>query len=152
LKPFFDELRRLSPTNGDVNETRGREFTASLRCVVTDTPMRTYLKSIKAHTGYWSYERCIQKGEGRLAHGKKKKTVKFLELNAPPRRDQDLHSYCLGEYSLDDHRVNVQDINPFDKFEFPMVSGFVVDPMHTLTAGAFGRRLSGIASVKRRVN
>ena len=80
---------------------------------------------------------------------KEKKTVQFLKLNAPPRTDEDFHSYCLGEDFLDDHIVNVQDVNPFDEFEFPMVSGFVVDPMHRLTEGAFGRRLSGIASVKR---
>lgn len=44
LKQFFDELRRLSPTNDNVNETMGREFAASLHCVLADTPMRTYLK------------------------------------------------------------------------------------------------------------
>jgi hypothetical protein len=66
LKSFFYELRRLSPTNDNIYETMGREFIASLRCVVADTPMRTYLKSIKSHSRYWSCERCIQKEERRL--------------------------------------------------------------------------------------
>lgn len=54
FEAVFYKLRRLSPTNDNVNETMGREFTASLRCVLADTPMRKYIKSIKTHSGYWS--------------------------------------------------------------------------------------------------
>ena len=149
LQPLLSELRRLSPNNNDPIQTKGREFTVSLRCVVADTPMRTYLKKIKSHSGYWSCERCIQKGERRLTVGKKKKSIQFLELNAPPRIDIDFLSYCLSDDSIDDHLVNVHDVSPFIDLGLPMVTGFVIDPMHTLTAGAFGRRLVGIASVKK---
>nr|CAH0105065.1 unnamed protein product [Daphnia galeata] len=149
LQPLLSELRRLSPNNKDPIQTKGREFTVSLRCVVADTPMRTYLKKIKSHSGYWSCERCIQKGERRLTVSKKKKSIQFLELNAPPRIDIDFLSYCLSDDSIDDHLVNVHDVSPFIDLGLPMVTGFVIDPMHTLTAGAFGRRLVGIASVKK---
>jgi hypothetical protein len=44
LEPLFEELRRLSPNNADPVQTAGREFTASLQCVVADIPMRTNLK------------------------------------------------------------------------------------------------------------
>ena len=169
LQPLLSELRRLSPNNKDPIQTKGREFTVSLRCVVADTPMRTYLKKIKSHSGYWSCERCIQKGERRLTVGKKKKSIQFLELNAPPRIDIDFLSYCLSDDCIDDHLVNVLDVSPFidlglrwrkiyafrcgsgfgRRISWSLVTGFVIDPMHTLTAGAFGRRLVGIASVKK---
>ncbi|KZS01800.1 Uncharacterized protein APZ42_001432, partial [Daphnia magna] len=72
----------------------------------------------------------------------------FVELNTPPRLDEDFLPYCVDDDCVDDHVASVHDVSPFYDFGFPMVSGFVIDPMHTLTAGAFGRRLIGIASVK----
>jgi hypothetical protein len=149
LEPLFEELKRLSPNNADPVQTAGREFTASLQCVVADTPMRTYLKKIKGHSGYWSCERCIQRGERRSTEGKKKTSIQFLDLNAPPRLDEDFLSYCAdNDDCVDDHVAGVEDVSPFFDFGFPMVTGFIIDPMHTFTAGAFGRRLVGVASVK----
>jgi hypothetical protein len=32
--------------------------------------MRSYLKRVKGHSGYWSCERCVQAGVSRLIHSK----------------------------------------------------------------------------------
>ena len=61
LSAVIKELKRLDPNNEDYT-TIDRQFTFSIRCVVADWPMRSYLKRVKGHTGYWSYERCIQRG------------------------------------------------------------------------------------------
>ena len=45
LAPLLEELKRLDPLKSDLT-TRGREFTVSLRCVIADWPMRSYLKKV----------------------------------------------------------------------------------------------------------
>ena len=146
LNPLFATLNRLCPNNDDLEKTEGREFTASLRCVIADGPMRAYLKKCKDHSGYWSCERCIQKGASRLVSGNKKDIIEFRELNAPPRLDEDFADYCKSDECEDEHIANPHKLGPFYEFGFCVVSGFVIDPMHTMNAGAFGRRLRGIVS------
>jgi hypothetical protein len=34
----------------------------------------------------------------------------------------------------------MRDVSPFVKIDFPMVTGFMIDPMHTGIEGAFSRR------------
>lgn len=58
---FLSELKRLDPANFG-NDTEGRQCTVSLRSMICDSPMRTYLKKCKGTSGYWSCERCQQKG------------------------------------------------------------------------------------------
>ncbi len=130
-----------------LKKTEGREFTASLHCVIADSPMRAYLKKCKGHSGYWSCERCIQKGVPRLVSGNKKETIEFRELNAPPRLDEDFADYCksVGECE-EEHITNPHKLGPIYEFGFCVVSGFVIDPMHTMNAGAFSRRLRGSVS------
>jgi len=147
LAPLFQELMRLDPNNHDVT---GRQFTVSIRCVIADWPMRSYLKRVKGHSGYWSCERCVQAGVSRVIHSKgskkkKKKTIQFLELNAPPRIDEDFLSYCKSDDCPDEHINGLHDISPFIKLNHPMVSGFSLEPMHTFFAGCAGGRLKGIA-------
>ena len=91
LAPLIQELVRLDPTNLDEQVTAGRQFTVSIRCIIADWPMRSYLKRIKGHSGYWSCERCIQEGVRCIHHptvplksGEEPKTsIQFLELNGP---------------------------------------------------------------------
>lgn len=85
LSAFIEELARLDPNN-DGATTLGRQFTVSIRCVIADWPMRSYLKRVKGHTGYWSCERCVQCGVAcdnhsnqRSSKKKKKKTIQFLK-------------------------------------------------------------------------
>ena len=162
LSPLIGELKRLDPSNLDENATAGRQFTVSIRCVIADWPMRSYLKRIKTHSGYWSCEKCIQRGE-RCVHQSTKKTksgeapktsIQLLELNAPPRIDEDFFSYCQTcdacrvNHCHDDHVTNLNDRSPFLEKNLNMVSGFPIEPMHTLYACCLGRLLKGIVDVK----
>lgn len=108
--------------------------------------MRAYLKKCKAHSGYWSCERCIEEGVSTLVVGNKKQTIESRELNAPPRVDEEFATYCISDECMDEHISNPHDVGPFYEFGFKVVSGFIIDPMHKMNAGAFGRRLKGIAS------
>ena len=46
-----------------------------------DGPMRSHLKRTKGHSGYWSCDRCIQKGE------MFNKAILLKNVNAPRRKD-----------------------------------------------------------------
>ncbi len=76
---------------------------------------------------------------------KTKKTIQFLDVNAPPRTDEDFLSYCTSDDCPDEHLNGHHDLSPFLEWNFPMVTGFVVEPMHTFYAGCVGGRLKGIA-------
>ena len=57
-------------------------------------------------------------------------------------------TYHVNDYSIDEHLKDPNDLSPFLKLNFPMVSGFVIDPMRTvIDEGVFGRRLEGFVSV-----
>jgi hypothetical protein len=135
------EFCRLSPSNCDNVCTNGRGFTASLRCIIADGPMRSYLKRTKGHSGYWSCDRCIQKGD------MVNRAILLKNVNAPKRTDTDFLTYHASKFSADDHLKDPTDISPFVEMNFPMVTGFVIDPMHTAVEGAFGRRLEGFIFV-----
>ena len=59
-EPFLAELRRLDPYN-DGPEFEGRRFSASLRCMRCDSPMRAFFKKCKSGMGYFGCERCDKK-------------------------------------------------------------------------------------------
>lgn len=167
LAPLLQDLKRLDPYNPNERERASLEFTVTLRCIRTDAPMRSYLKRVKSHSGYWSCERCIQRGvqwplwpkaskepvrnqpATNPAKPKKKikKIIQLRETNAPPRVDEDFYTYCKSDTVEDEHIPNVCDVSPFSEIDFKMVSGFIIDSMHTVY-GAFSRRLQGITSVK----
>jgi hypothetical protein len=141
LKDLIGELCRLSPLSKNSFCSNGRCCTASLRCVIADGPMRSYLKRTKGHSGYWCCDRCIQKGE--LPN----RSVLLRNVNAPLRTDADFLTYHVNDFSVDEHLKDPNDRSPFLDINFPMVTGFVIDPMHTVIEGAFGRRLEGFVSV-----
>lgn len=129
--------------------------------------MRAYLKRVKSHSGYWSCERCIQRrvqwplrptaseeqaskrraNEATKSKKKIKKIIQLRETNPPPRVDEDFYTYCKSDIVEDEHIINFNDLSPFSEIDFKMVSGFIIDSMHTVY-GAFSRRLKGISSVK----
>ena len=81
LSELINEFRQLSPSNSDTACIQGRCLTASLRCIIADGPMRSYLKRTKGHSGYWPCDRCIQKGE------MINRAILLRSVNAPRRTD-----------------------------------------------------------------
>jgi hypothetical protein len=75
LSAIIKEVKRLDPNNND-NTTIGRQFTTSIRCDITDFPMRSYLKRVKGHTGYCSCDCCIQPVVACEIHFKKRSREK----------------------------------------------------------------------------
>lgn len=75
----------------------------------------------------------------------KKKSIQFRDLNASLRQDEDFLSYTPSDNCLDEHIPKINDLSPFLVLNFPLVSGFVIDPMHTMYGGCFRGRLTGIA-------
>jgi hypothetical protein len=67
-------------------------------------------------------------------------------VDAPLRTDDDFLSYHTNEFSIDEHVKDVENPSPFVKMGFNMVTGFVIDSMHTMISGAFFRKLDGFAS------
>ena len=54
--------------------------------------------------------------------------------------------YHVNDYSIDEQLKDPNDVSPFLNVNLSMVSGFVIDPIHTIE-GAFGRRLLGFVFV-----
>lgn len=134
------ELKYLDPHDDSECE---RQFTATLRVVIADTPMRSFLKRTLGHIGYWVCERCIQRGIMVLYAGDKKGKINLLNTNAPLRRDECFLDYMMSDKCLHNHVNGLHDLSPFLDINFKMISGFVIDPMHTVWAGALSRRLVG---------
>ncbi|EFX62643.1 hypothetical protein DAPPUDRAFT_120024 [Daphnia pulex] len=127
--------------NPDSACIQARYFTASPRCIIADGTMRSYLKRTKGHTGYRSCNRCIQKEEMiNLA-------ILLRSVNTPRRTDVNFLTYHTNSLSGDEHLKDIRDVNPFVKIDFPMVTGFIIDPMHTGIEGAFSRRFEGFILV-----
>ncbi|KZR99224.1 Uncharacterized protein APZ42_004995, partial [Daphnia magna] len=101
------------------------------RILIADTPMRSYLKRIISCNGYWACERCVQMGIPKRFKGRKKAFIELRDLNAPKRLDCNFLSYTKSDKSNDNHLLN--DLSPFmtKPIDLPMVTGFILDPMHT---------------------
>ncbi|KZS00310.1 Uncharacterized protein APZ42_003424 [Daphnia magna] len=128
MKLTIDEFKRLCPHN---LEAEGREFTASLRVVFADTPMRSFLKRIIGHMGYWSCERF----EINISWIQKP-VIQLSDVNAPRRIDSEFLNYIKGDDTEDNHVNGLHDLSPFIDLYFPMISGYIIDQMHTMWAGA----------------
>lgn len=136
LADVMEEFLKLSPKN----QHHGY-VTARPRVIILDSPMRALLKCVKSFAGYWSCDRCVQKGE--RVNG----VIQMKSVDAPPRLDHLFLSYHVNDVSIDEHIPDPRKRSPFVALNFPMVTGFVIDSMHTMIEGAFGRRLEGLAKI-----
>ena len=73
--------------------------------------------------------------------------IQFMEDDAPPGTDDDWLTYYSDcrKNEEDNHCKDAGRPSPFYGF-YPLVKGFAIDPMHTVYAGAYGRRLIGFRS------
>ena len=94
---------------------------------VCDAPARSSLKAIKAHTGYYSCERCDIKGEYHDAR------VCMLGTHGKRRSDSD--------FSLQVCKDHHKGFSALHDFGVPMVKNFVLDYMHLACLGITKRLL-----------
>jgi hypothetical protein len=71
------------------------------------------------------------------------RTVLYRDVNVSSRTNANVLNYHVNDFSDDEHVKDPTDISPFVKINFPMVTGFIIYPMHTAIEGALGRRLEG---------
>jgi hypothetical protein len=75
-----------------------------------------------------------------------KKTIQLRDLDAEPRTDADFYTY-FPKFKGDDEHVKATDVSPLQQINFPMVTGFSLDSMHTML-GTVKRALEGIVFYK----
>ena len=127
LKDFIEEMLELEkgPVKIDVD---GKKYSVNIgiSCFVCDTPARAYIKQSKGHTGYYSCDKCIQKGEW---HSK----VTFLKTDAPLRTDHSFNDMIDANHHIGD--------TPLKKLSIGMVTQFPLDFMHLVCLGVMKRIL-----------
>ncbi|KAK0139276.1 hypothetical protein N1851_024092 [Merluccius polli] len=123
LADFLAEYTQLQENKIVVN---GKEINVQIKAFVCDAPARAFVKCIKGHTGYYSCERCIVKGEY------KNKRVVYLG-DYPLRTDV---AFANGLYN--DHQLGV---SPLLNVWINCVTGFPLDYMHLVCLGVVKRLL-----------
>jgi hypothetical protein len=123
LTDFVEEYEAMK-TSGVTFQ--GKQFPLEVSAVICDAPARSFVKSVKGHTGYSGCERCIQSGEwnGRMT---------FPETNASLRSD-----VGFNKRIDEDHHLG---ISPLAGKGVGMVSQFVMDYMHLVCLGVMRRLL-----------
>ena len=100
-------------------------------------------------SGYWSCEKCVQRGSDQVTliePGRTKiEIIQMKNVNASPRTNEDFLKYfSTAEKNVcDNHCKNKEKPSPFYG-RIDLVKGFVMEPMHTVYGGAFLRWLNGI--------
>ena len=103
--------------------------------------MRAYLKRSKGYTEYWACDRSIQKRLGLRVMLK----ILCSKILLPLRKDKDFLKYPVNDISK--MIIQIQQKSHFLRLNFDMVTGFVIELMHTFEEGAFGNGLESFASI-----
>lgn len=103
-------------------------YKINLTMCCSDIPAKSFIKGTKGHSGYYSCERCVQKG----VHLDNR--VCFLETDAEPRSDR---SFRLREQQ--EHHTGP---SPFESIiSIDMIQFFPIDYMHCICLGLIRRIL-----------
>ena len=130
---LHDFLKDISDNSeGIVTDSGLKSIKLGIFCC--DAPVRASLKAIIGHSGYNSCERCVQ-------HGDRVCAVILPSTGCPLRTDE---SFTLK--SDPDHHHGRSCL---EDQHFPMVSGFVLDYMHSAALGTMKRLLSHWCSINR---
>lgn len=130
LQDFINEINVLI-NNGLTY--RKETYEIILKAIVCDAPARAFLKCIKGHTGFYSCERCHQKGNY-INH-----RLVFPILCDPEsvelRTDTNFRSQTLQE-----HHTGMSPMVRIDKFD--IIQGLPLDYMHLACLGVCRRLLN----------
>lgn len=126
LDLFVDELSVFQEVGMIIQEV---SVEVKINAFVCDAPARSDLKCIVGHSGYFSCERCTQKGTyvgGHVAH---------LETNSLLRTDEEF----LNKTDANHHRPG--ELSCIHKLGIGLVSSFPLDYMHLVCIGITKRLL-----------
>lgn len=124
LKDFINEYKILCNTGIVINM---KLYSVSILGFICDAPARAFIKQIKGHTGFYGCERCIQKGTHPFG------ATIFNKIDSELRTNESF----LSQSQFEHHNG----VSPLVEINFPMVTGFILDPMHLVYLGIIKRIL-----------
>ena len=129
LYEFLKELNATLQNGLYINDVHRVVVIHSFVC---DAPARQYIKKIKAHSGYFSCERCEICGE-RSEGGER--GVKFIKLGNKKRTNESFRaqSYCSHQ--------KPNDVSPLVQLPLDLILDFPLDYMHLVLLGVVKRLL-----------
>jgi hypothetical protein len=112
LTSFINEYKRLNSKGFVVDSKR---FIVTIRCIIYDSPARSYVKCTKQFNGYFSCGMCTEEGDfmDRMV---------FLSESAPLRTNETFKCKTNEEHHTG--------ISPFEALPIDMVTQFPLDYMH----------------------
>ena len=129
LEKFLEELDAILQNGIYINE---KMRVVVIHSFVCDAPARQYIKKIKAHSGYYSCERCEicgQRSEGGEGG------VKFIKLGDTKRTNE-----CFRAQAYCSHQ-KPNDVSPLVQLPLDLILDFPLDYMHLVLLGVVKRLL-----------
>ncbi|KAM0736911.1 hypothetical protein ACS0PU_000004 [Formica fusca] len=117
LAPFINEYKQLQDEGIVINRIK---YNVTLRCIICDSPARSYVKCTKQFNGYFSCDKCNEEGEFR-------DRMVFLSESASLRTDDTFRSRMNEEHHIG--------ISPFESLPIDMIKQFPLDSLHVVFLG-----------------
>lgn len=146
LNDFVDEAS-LYQQNGIEIENINYEF--KVKCLNCDTPMRSFIKCTKGHTGFYTCERCETKGESvsKNKNNPKSKMRVFPEIDAKRRTKTSFKKQKQPEHHHPGETSPLLRIKNFDP-----VRGVLLDSMHLFCDGNMKYIMKSLKSGKKSIS
>ena len=123
MNQFVQEVLALTV---DGLELSGRLFRVTIHSFVCDAPARQYLKKVIAHSGFYSCERCVVRGES---------GPKFVETRCTLRDDASFRAHLYDYHQKDGS------LSPLTQLPLDMIAQFPLDYMHLVLLGVVRRMI-----------
>ncbi|CAH0559359.1 unnamed protein product [Brassicogethes aeneus] len=125
LESFVMELKRLETDGFTLKEVTVKVKISKLIC---DAPAKSFILSIKGHTGYFSCTKCIQEGD--YVNGR----MTFPETTSQLRTDEDFKNKLCEDFH--------KGVSPMEQLTIGLVSQVPLDYMHLVCLGVMKRLMS----------
>lgn len=127
LEEFVHEMNNLQTHGIEISD---KHFEIKLKCIICDTPARSFLKKTLGHGGLYACERCTVKGE-RVEN----RTV-YPDVDCEERTDYSFRNKLQPEHH---HSGESPILNIFPRIN--IISCFVLDFMHLICIGIMKKML-----------
>ena len=117
LNPFIQDYKKV---NVEGFKYRNTHYTVTLRCVICDSPARSFCTSTKQHNGYFGCGKCFEEDifVGRMV---------YINGNAQLRTNINFRNRSQPEHH--------KGCSPFEEIAIDMVKQFPLDYMHLVCLG-----------------